>query len=169
MDTDWIFFCFVDASFKEEELSMGYAFLLYSVDDELFMHIVAGWSWASSTIHAEAEYLLFASKWLSTNLPPSITIPTECKKCADIVKNGDLKAPSQANTITKSMWSWRISHNHMFNISIGKITQRRILWKGSKNSNPTTYVNESTYPPSFVTFLVSKRLWSCPFDVKRKT
>lgn len=66
-NSDWIIF--IDAAFKKEDFSMGYAFILYSTDQEAFMHISVGSELAFTAVHAEAKALLRTLKWLEENLP----------------------------------------------------------------------------------------------------
>lgn len=90
INTDWIIF--VDASFKEEDLSMGYANIVYSVDQHTFMHISAGSEKATSAFHAEAKALLKAVTWLKENVLSNVTIVTDCKSLADNI-NKDNTSP----------------------------------------------------------------------------
>lgn len=64
---------------------MGYAFILYLVEQETFMHLSAGSDWASSALHAEAKSLLNALKWLEGNILSSVFIATYCKVLVDII------------------------------------------------------------------------------------
>ncbi|RZC66618.1 hypothetical protein C5167_010309 [Papaver somniferum] len=69
---------------------MGSAFILYSVDQEAFMHLSAGSDWASSALHAEAKALLKPLFWLKDNLLSSVFIFTDCKVLADSINKKGL-------------------------------------------------------------------------------
>ncbi|XP_026435384.1 uncharacterized protein LOC113333108 isoform X1 [Papaver somniferum] len=68
---------------------MGYAFILYSVEQEAFMHISAGSDWASSALHAEAKSVLKALNWLEDNILSSVFIATDCKVFSDCINKKD--------------------------------------------------------------------------------
>ncbi|XP_026438530.1 uncharacterized protein LOC113337021 [Papaver somniferum] len=99
--SDWILF--IDAAFKKENSTMGYAFILYSVENETFMQIAAGSDRASSAFHAESKALLKASSWLSDNILSSVTLVTDCKMLAETI-NKECKIPdwSAGNTIKET-------------------------------------------------------------------
>ncbi|XP_026429270.1 uncharacterized protein LOC113325286 [Papaver somniferum] len=101
-NSDWIIF--VDASFKKEDSSMGYDFILYSTDQEAFMHISVGSELAFTTVHAEANTLLRALKWLEENLLSSVTIDTDCKILVDSINNaGEITSRVTENTVEDIM------------------------------------------------------------------
>lgn len=64
---------------------MGYAFIMYSVDHEAFMHLSAGTEWAASALHAETKSLLKAVSLLKENILYSVSIVTDCKTLADSI------------------------------------------------------------------------------------
>lgn len=84
---------------------MGYAFILYSADQEAFLHILAGSDWASSTLHAEAKALVNALKWLRNNILSSVCIVTNCKLLQDsITKQGTKASWVAENTIKEAIY-----------------------------------------------------------------
>lgn len=70
---------------------MGYAFILYSADQQAFLHISAVSDWASSALHAEAKVLVNALKWLKNNILSSVCIATDCKLLWDSITKQDTK------------------------------------------------------------------------------
>ncbi|XP_026378749.1 uncharacterized protein LOC113273207 [Papaver somniferum] len=88
ISTDWIIF--IDAYFKEEDLSMGYARIVYSVDHQTFMHISAGSETATSALRAEAKSLQKAVIWLRDNVLSSVSIVTDCKVLADSINKDNI-------------------------------------------------------------------------------
>ncbi|XP_026410628.1 uncharacterized protein LOC113305847 [Papaver somniferum] len=101
LNTDWIIF--TDAAFKKENLSMGFAFILYSVDQEEFMHIEAGSDKAMSAVHAEAKVMLKATSWLKNNILSSVSIVTDCKSIVDLINNKCKEISWKAKNIIKEV------------------------------------------------------------------
>ncbi|XP_026452249.1 uncharacterized protein LOC113352667 [Papaver somniferum] len=83
INTKWIIF--IDATFKKEYLSMGFSFILYSMDQEQFMHIEAGSDKAMTVVQAEAKAMLKATSWLRNNILSSVSIITYCKTIVDFI------------------------------------------------------------------------------------
>ncbi|XP_026417202.1 uncharacterized protein LOC113312680 [Papaver somniferum] len=101
INKDWIIV--IDASFKEEYLSIGYAHIVYSVDHQTFMHISAGSETATSALHAEAKCLQKAIICLRDNVLSSVSIVTDCKVLADSINkdNTNLSWTSE-NTVQEA-------------------------------------------------------------------
>lgn len=55
---------------------MGFSFILYSADEETFMHLSTGLEWATSAFHVEAKASLKAITWLKDNILSSVVIAT---------------------------------------------------------------------------------------------
>lgn len=58
---------------------MGYAFLHYSVDHDIFMHISAGSECATSAFYAKTKALLKATTWSKNNILSSVSLVTDYK------------------------------------------------------------------------------------------
>ncbi|XP_026399606.1 uncharacterized protein LOC113295487 [Papaver somniferum] len=99
INTDWIVYIY--ASFKEEDLSMGYAHIVYSVDHHTFMHISAGSETTTSAFHAEAKSLQKAVIWLRDNVLSSVSIVTDCKVLADSINKDNTNLSWTVENIVK--------------------------------------------------------------------
>ncbi|XP_026420722.1 uncharacterized protein LOC113316789 [Papaver somniferum] len=89
LNTDWIIF--IDAPFNKEELSMSFAFILYSVDQEEFMHIGDGSDKETTTTYAEAKAMLKATSWLKNNILSSVSFVTDWKSIAEYLNLSGLR------------------------------------------------------------------------------
>lgn len=114
---------------------MGYAFILYSVDQEAFMHYSAGSERTSSALHAESKALLKDLKWLEGKLLSSVTFVTDCKPLADTINNKEAKTEwIVENTMKKIFLLFRIFHKPRLNIFAGTIMQQQTLLQRKRGS-----------------------------------